>query len=329
MKAVLRVLLVLLLVVFGIAAGGAAAQYPAKPIRLIVPFPPSGAAELAARTWSQPLGQGLGQPVVIEARPGGDGVIAAEAVLKSPADGYTLFFGTNTAMSWVPASRKAPPYDPVADFTAISDVGRFGFFLFTNPSVPANTVAELLAYIRANPGKLNYGTGNSFSIMTTAQLRIAEKLDIVHVPYKGDAPLTIDLLGGRVQMAFATPGTALPQVKDGRLRALATMLPNRSPLLPEVPTTAESGAHRGLGHGVGRPVRTGEDAARDRRPPRARDGGGARAPRRARRARPHRVPGTELVAGGARGPGEVAARDLAPRRAGGRHRARVSARGPG
>jgi tripartite-type tricarboxylate transporter receptor subunit TctC len=241
MKAAPRVLQVLLLVCFGIAAGGAAAQYPSKPIRLIVPFPPSGAAELAARTWSQALGQGLGQPVVVEARPGGDGVIAADAVLKAPADGYTLFFGTNTAMSWVPASRKAPPYDPVADFTAISDVGRFGFFLFTSPGVPATNVAELLAYIRANPGKLNYGTGNSFSIMTMAQFRMDQKLDIVHVPYKGDAPLTIDLLGGRVQMAFATPGSALPQVKEGKLRVLAAMFPNRSPLLPEVPTAAEAG----------------------------------------------------------------------------------------
>ena len=242
MVALPRILSVLSLsLVFAAAALPAAAQYPAKPIRLIVPFPPSGAAELAARTWSQALGQALGQPVVVEARPGGDGVIAADAVLKAPADGYTLFFGTNTAMSWVPASRKALPYDPVADFTAISDVGRFGFFLFTNPAVPATTVAELLAYIRANPGKLNYGTGNSFSIMTSAQLKAAEKLDIVHVPYKGDAPLTIDLLGGRVQMAFATPSTALPQVKDGRLLALATMLPNRSPLLTDVQTTAEAG----------------------------------------------------------------------------------------
>ncbi len=241
MNAALRVSRMLSLAAFAVVAGSAAAQYPAKPIRLIVPFPPSGAAELTARIWAQPLGVALGQPVVIEARPGGDGVIAAEAVLKSAADGHTLFYGTSTAMSWLPAIRKAPPYDPVTDFTPISDVGRFGFFLFTNPSVPAKTAAELLAYIRANPGKLNYGTGNSFSIMTMAQLRISQKLDIVHVPYKGDAPLTIDLLGGRVQMAFATPGTALAQVKDGRLRALATMLPNRSPLVPDVPTTAEAG----------------------------------------------------------------------------------------
>ena len=224
-----------------IAAGTAAAQYPSKPIRLIVPFPPGGAAELTARILAQPLGAALGQPVIVESRPGGDGVIAARAVLKSAPDGYTLLYGTATGMSMVPATKKAPPYDPVADFTPVSDVGRFGFFLLMHPSVPARTVAELLEYVRANPRKVNYGTGNSVAMITTAQLAIEQNLDVVHVPYKGDGPVTIDLLGGRVQMAIVTPATAMPHVKEGRLRALATTLPNRSPLAPDVPTMAEAG----------------------------------------------------------------------------------------
>jgi len=233
-----RFLAALVLVAFCAAA---AAQYPDRPIRLIVPFPPGGAAELGARIFAQPLGQALGQPVVVETRPGGDDVIAAEAVKKSTPDGYTLFYATNTAFNWVPATRKNPPYDPLADFTPVSLVGYFGFFLFTHPSVPATNVAELIAYARANPGKLNYGSGNSTAQLLGAQLRKLQKLDIVHVPYKGDGPLTIDLLGGRVQMAFATPGGAAPHVKEGKLRALAAMFPNRSPLFPDVPTAAEAG----------------------------------------------------------------------------------------
>jgi tripartite-type tricarboxylate transporter receptor subunit TctC len=226
-------------------SGAAAAQYPNKPIRLIVPFPPGGAAELGARIFAQPLGQALGQPVIIDTRPGADGAIAAEATMKSAPDGYTLFYATNTAFSWVPAVRKVPPYDPLADFTPVSLIGEFGFFVFSHPSVPANTMAELLAHIRANPGKLNYGSGNSTSMLSTAQLALQEKLDVVHIPYKGDGPLSVDLLGGRVHFAIATPGVAAPQVKEGKLRVLATLLPSRSPLLPQAPTMSEAGL-RGL-----------------------------------------------------------------------------------
>ena len=235
------ILQVLVLALFSTAA---AAQYPDKPIRLIVPFPPGGAAELGARIFATPLGETLGQPVVVETRAGADGAIAADAVMKAAPDGYTLFYATNTAFNWVPATRRNPPYNPLTDFTPVSLVGYFGFFLFVHPSVPAKNVAELIAYAKANPGKLNYGSGNSTSQLFGAQMKQLEKLDIVHIPYKGDGPLGLDLVGGRVQMAFATPGTLAPQVKDGKMRALAAMFPSRSALLPEVPTAAEAGLGR-------------------------------------------------------------------------------------
>ena len=228
-------------VFLGFISATAFAQYPNKPVRLIVPFPPGGAAELGARIFAQPLGQALGQPIVIETKPGADGVIAADATMKAAPDGYTLFYATNTAFSWVPAVRRDAPYDPVSDFTPVSMVGQFGFFVFSHPSVPATNMKELVAHLRANPGKLNYGSGNSTSMVSTAQLVQREKLDVVHIPYKGDGPLMVDLLGGRVQFAIATPGTAAPQVKEGKLRVLATLLPSRSPLLPEAPTMTEAG----------------------------------------------------------------------------------------
>ncbi len=218
-----------------------AQQYPNKPIRLIVPFPPGGAAELGARIFTQPLSQQLGQPIIIETRPGAEGIIASEAVRKADPDGYTLYYGTATGMSFAPAAKKVPPYDPVNDFTPISLVGIFGFFVFSHASMPVYTIGDLIGYARANPGKLNYGTGNATSILATGLFAAQQKLDMAHIPYKGDGPLSLDLIAGRVNVAIATPGTLAPQVREGKLRVLATLLPSRNQLLPTAPTMAEAG----------------------------------------------------------------------------------------
>jgi tripartite-type tricarboxylate transporter receptor subunit TctC len=220
----------------------AAAQYPSRPVKVVVPFPAGGAADTIARAIAQPLAQALGQPVVVENKPGADGAIAADAVIKSAADGYTLFMATSSAMSAVPAMRKQPPYDPVTAFTPISKVGTFSYFLFTHPAVPARTVGELIEYIRANPGKVNYAGATTTGIMAAVQLAGFAKLDMARIPYKGEGAATIDLVSGRVQLMFATPTNALGPATEGRLRVLATLLPQRSPMVPDAPTMAEAGA---------------------------------------------------------------------------------------
>jgi len=233
--------LVVVLAFFAAAKGVDAQPYPNRPIRLVVPFPAGGAADLAARTVTQALSQALGQTLIIDNRGGADGAIAGDVVKTSPPDGYTLLFATTTGLNAAPVMRKQPPYDPITAFTPISLVGKFGFFLFVHESLPAKNVSEFLAYVRANPGKVNYGTGNGTSILFSAQLASIEKLNMQHIPYKGDAPATADLIAGRVQVMIGTPGSAMPQVKEGKLRVLATLLPTRSPLAPEAPTGAEAG----------------------------------------------------------------------------------------
>ena len=234
----LRRLLVLLVACAPLAAQG---QYPSKPVRIVLQFPAGGLADTVIRVLANPLSQSLGQPVVVDNKPGADGGIAGETVKNAAPDGYTLFFATNSALSATPVLRKKPPYDPVADFTPIAFVGRFPFFVFAHPSVPATSLQELIAYIRANPGKLNYGSGNTTSILATAQLASLAKLEMVHVPYKGDAPLMVDLVAGRLHFSIASTAPGANLAKDGKLKVLATLLARRSHLFPDAPTMAESG----------------------------------------------------------------------------------------
>jgi len=217
------------------------AQYPAKPIRVVVPFPAGSATDTITRVLAQSVSQSIGQTLVVENKAGADGAIAAAEVAKAPADGYTLLMATNSPMSAVPAMKKSPPYDPVADFTPITDIGRYTFFIVVHPSVPAKTLDELIGYARANPGKLNYATGNTTGIVSTAYFASLAKIQIVHVPYKGEPQAMTDLIAGRVQMMFASSSTSVPQVREGKLRAVVTTLGKRSQLLPEVPTIAEAG----------------------------------------------------------------------------------------
>lgn len=233
----LRTLVLALLVV----SGAAEAQFPAKPIRVVVPFPAGSATDTITRVLAQSVSQSIGQTVVVENKAGADGAIAAGEVAKAAPDGYTLLMATNSPMSAVPAMKKNPPYDPVADFTPITDVGRYTFFIVVHPSVPAKTLKELIDHARANPGKVNYATGNTTGIVSTAFFASLAKIDLVHVPYKGEPQALTDLVAGRVQLMFCSSGTSMPQIREAKLRPIVTTLAKRTHLLPELPTIAEAG----------------------------------------------------------------------------------------
>ena len=222
-------------------ATGAIAQYPNKPVRIVIPFGPGSSTDAIMRILATPLSAALGQQVIIDPKPGGDGAISAIEVARAVPDGYTLGVGSGSPLAAVPALRKNPPYNPVADFTPITDIGRYTVFLYVNASVPAHTFQEFVAYVKANPGKLAYGTGNASGIVAFAQMNTLLGLDMLHVPYKSAPPAVLDLVGNRVQVMMDPPTAALAYVKEGKLRALATTLRNRSPLLPDVPTIYEAG----------------------------------------------------------------------------------------
>jgi tripartite-type tricarboxylate transporter receptor subunit TctC len=222
-------------------SGIATAQYPNKPIKIIVPFPGGSATDTISRILGASVSGAIGQSVVVENKAGADGAIAAGEVMRAAPDGYTLLMATNSPMSAVPALKKVPPYDPVSDFTPITDIGRYTFFIVVHPGVPAKTVSEFIHYARANPGKINYASGNTTGIVSAAFFASQAGIEMVHVPYKGEPQAITDLLAGRVHLLFASSSTSVPQVRDGKLRALATTLSRRSNLLPDVPTIAEAG----------------------------------------------------------------------------------------
>ncbi len=222
-------------------AASSFAQYPNKPIRIVVPFPAGSATDTVARILGQSVSAAVGQPVVVDNKAGADGAIAGAEVAKAVPDGYTLLMATNSPMAVAPAMKKVPPYDPVADFTPISDIGRYTFFLYVNAEQPYRTFRDMVAYAKANPGKINYATGNTTGIMSFGQMNALAGIDMTHVPYKGEPQAVTDIIAGRVQLLWATPTTGLAHLKEGKLRALATNLKSRSSLLPDVPTMAEVG----------------------------------------------------------------------------------------
>lgn len=219
-----------------------AQAYPARPVRIIVPYPPGGATDVMARTVAQKLNESWQQAVVVENKPGASGSVGSEIVAKSVPDGYTLLVqGTQHAINL--SLYKQLPYDTLRDFVPINYIASAPFLLVLHPSVPANTVAELIAYIKARPGGLNYGSSGvgGGAHLAGEIFKTAAGVQLIHIPYKGAAPAMADLLGGQVTMVFDPIPTSITQVRAGRLKALAITSAKRSALMPELPTVAESG----------------------------------------------------------------------------------------
>ena len=226
-----------------VATAASAQTYPTKPIRLVVPFPPGGATDILARDVAQKLTEAWGQQVIVDNRPGAGGNIGSELVAKSAPDGYTLEMGTVGTHAINASLYAKMPYDHVKDFVPVILVAGVPNVLVVNPAVPANSVAELIAYAKANPGKLNFASsGNGTSIHLSGELfKFMAGVQMTHVPYKGSAPALQDLIGGQVQLMFDNLPPSLPQIKAGKLRALAVTSLARAPALPDVPTMAEAG----------------------------------------------------------------------------------------
>ena len=220
-----------------------AQAYPAKPIHLIVPFPPGGPTDIVGRLVAQKISQALGQPVVVENRPGAGGTVGSTAAAKSPADGYTLLYGSTSTLAIAPGLYPKLQYDPKASFAPVSLVSRGPILIAVNAELPAKTLKEFIALAKAKPGKINYGSAGSGTPphLAAELFKSVAGVDLVHVPYKGGAPAISDLVGGQVQAIFEGQVVLLPHIKSGKVRALAITGQKRDPSLPDVPTSAEAG----------------------------------------------------------------------------------------
>jgi len=233
----------LLALALGLLSEGAWAQaYPSRPVRIIVPFPAGGPVDITGRGVAQRLSEVWGQPVTIDNRAGAGGIVGAEVAAKSANDGYTIFMCA-IHHSVLPALKPKLSYDIEKDFVPVSFGAAFPIVLVTNPTLPVNSVRELVAYAKANPTKLSYSSsGNGGGVHLSAELfKSLAGVEITHVPYKGSAPAMADLLGGQVQLMFSDAPTALPHMRAGKLKALGVGSPKRSALVPDVPTIAEAG----------------------------------------------------------------------------------------
>jgi len=236
MKSVLRLILLFFTLVLACAAQ---AQYPNKPIKLVVPFAAGSATDSIARVVAQALVERQGQPVIVDPKPGASGQIAAEYVARAAPDGYTLFMTTNTSHSANPAMFKKLPYDPIKDFSPILLVGEVPFVLVVNNGIPVKTTAELIAYAKANPGKLSFPYASSTAQVAGETLRQMSGIDAVAVAYKSSPQAATDLISGQTQFYFIDFGTGLPHIKSGRMRALAATN-TRTALLPGLPAMSET-----------------------------------------------------------------------------------------
>ncbi|OGA53215.1 MAG: hypothetical protein A3F74_07025 [Betaproteobacteria bacterium RIFCSPLOWO2_12_FULL_62_58] len=230
-------------VLVAVSEARAADGYPSKPIRIVCPFPPGGGLDFVSRTLGEKLAERLGQPVVVDNRPGASGSIGAGIVAKAAPDGYTVLLASSSTMAVNPALQRLSYQAVIKDFTPVSLVSRVSYVLVVHPSVAAKSVAELIRLAKSQPSRLNYassGTGSA-SHLAMELFKNMAGVDLTHIPYKGSSPAVIDLIGGQVQTGFNNLIPALPHVKSGRLRALGVSGPARSAAMPEVPTIAESG----------------------------------------------------------------------------------------